>query len=131
LDVGNETTPSVDPSGQLLGIELINAGGGDAEFAVTVREDMTNGHGMCHGGMIFLLGDTAMDYAVNTGNPLSVAVHAEIDFVSPAHVGDRLHAVAHVRDSWGRARLIDATITNEATGQVVAHFRGRTREIGR
>lgn len=131
MAVENQTTPSVDPSGQLLGIELISAGDGSASFAVTVRDDMANGHGMCHGGIIFLLGDTVMDYATNTGNPLSVAVHAEIDYVSPAHTGDRLVAAGAVRDTWGRARLVDATITNETTGKVVAHFRGRTREIGR
>ena len=129
--VDNQSTPSVDPSGQLLGIELISAGDGSASFALTVRDDMVNGHGMCHGGIIFLLGDTVMDYATNTGKPLSVAVHAEIDYVSPAHIGDRLVATGHVRDSWGRTRLVDATILNETTAKTVAHFRGRTREIGR
>ncbi len=129
--VDNQSTPSVDPSGQLLGIELISAGDGSASFALTVRDDMVNGHGMCHGGIIFLLGDTVMDYATNTGNPLSVAVHAEIDYVSPAHIGDRLIAAGTVRDAWGRARLVDASVVNETTGKTVAHFRGRTREIGR
>lgn len=114
-----------------MGIELVHAGGGRARFEMTVREDMVNGHGMCHGGLIFLLGDTVMDYATNTGQPLSVAVHAEIDYLRPAHVGDRLIAEGGVQDEWGRSRLVDATVTNAATGMAIAHFRGRTREIGR
>ena len=98
---------------------------------MVVREDMVNGHGTCHGGLIFLLGDTVMDFATNTGQLLSVAVHAEIDYLSPAHIGDRLIAEGSVHDRWGRAQLVDATITSEETGKVIAHFRGRTREIGR
>ncbi|MFT7476687.1 MAG: acyl-CoA thioesterase [Verrucomicrobiales bacterium] len=121
----------MDPSAQLLGIELIHAGDGRARFEMTVREDMANGHGMCHGGIIFLLGDTVMDYATNVGNPLSVAVHAEVDFVSPAHVGDRLVAEGGVQDTWGRKRLVDVTVTNMTTGKDIAHFRGRTQEIRR
>ena len=131
LAVDNSPDPTPDPVGESLRIELIHAGDGRASFEMTVRDDMVNGHGTCHGGIIFLLGDTVMDYATNVGNPLSVAVHAEVDYVSPAHIGDRLNAEGGVNDSWGRTGLVDATITNITTGKIVAHFRGRTREIGR
>lgn len=127
----NPAQPHIDPAGSLLGIELIHAGDGAARFEMTVRDDMLNSHGMCHGGIIFLLGDTVMDYATNTGNPLSVAVHAEVDYLSPAHEGDPLIAEGRVHDTWGRSQLVDATITNELTGKTVAHFRGRTRQVTR
>ena len=126
-----QDTPTVDPVGRLLGIELTAAGDGEAALAMTVRPDMLNGHETCHGGIIFLLGDMAMDYAVNTGNPLSVGVHAETDFVRAAQAGDRLIASAQVKEKWGRTRLIDATVTNDDTGETVAIFRGRTRQIGK
>ena len=129
--VQNADDTETDPVGALLGIELVHAGDGAARFRLTVRDDMVNGHGMCHGGIIFLLGDTVMDYATNTGRPLSVAVHAEVDYLAPAHVGDVLVADGAVHDHWGRTRMGDATIRNETTGNTVAHFRGRTREIGR
>lgn len=125
------TSQAPDPIGELLHAELQHAGDGKAAVTLTVRREHCNSHDMCHGGVIFLLGDTVMDFATNTGNPLSVAIHAEIDYVSPAYVGDQLLATGAIQDRWGRARLVDATIENESTGKTVAHFRGRTREIGK
>ena len=35
-------------------------------LAMTVREDMVNGHKICHGGLIFTLADSAFAFACNT-----------------------------------------------------------------
>lgn len=116
-----------------MGIEVVEVGDGRAIVAMTVTADMANGHGVCHGGVIFLLADTAMDHASNSGagpDAIAFAAHAEIDYVRPAGAGDHLTAEAVVVDQWGRTQLLDATVTN-AVGEVVAHFRGRTRSVRR
>ncbi len=119
---------SRDPAIDSLDIELVAIEPGKAVAAMTVTDDMLNSHGVCHGGFIFLLADTTMDYASNSGGDgTAFAAHAEVDYLRPSVVGDRLVATGVVHDGWGRSQLIDATVVNSATGATVAHFRGRTR----
>ena len=46
---------------------------------------MLNGHGMCHGGIMFTLADTAFAHASNSHGPATVAAAASIDFLAPAN----------------------------------------------
>lgn len=124
----------IDSAAEAMGIDVVEVGNGKATVAMTVTADMANGHGVCHGGVIFMLADTAMDHASNSmagrpGEPaIAFAAHAEIDYVRPAHAGDQLRAEAVVVDRWGRTQLLDASVTN-GNGDLVAHFRGRTRSV--
>jgi acyl-CoA thioesterase len=119
-----------DPAIERLGIELLEAAPGRAVAAMTVTEDMLNSHGVCHGGLLFLLADTTMDYATNSGDEMAFAAHAEVDYLRPAMAGDRVIATGITRDRWGRTTLLDATIAHAETGVVIAQFRGRTRTTG-
>ena len=47
-----------DVASQSLGIELIDAGKGQATVRMTITREMVNGHGTAHGGYVFLLADT-------------------------------------------------------------------------
>ena len=125
-----------DPAIESLGIE-VNRDPSDPDSnevvsaTLFVRPDMANRHGVCHGGVLFLLADTVMDYSTNASvgeGTTSFAAHAEIDFVRAGIVGDTLTATGSVTDTWGRTNLLDATITNQ-DGAIVAHFRGRTRTV--
>ncbi|MGI9605047.1 MAG: hotdog fold thioesterase [Acidimicrobiales bacterium] len=122
----------IDPAIERLAIDVSRAQDDTAVASMTVGADMLNGHGVCHGGYLFLLADTTMDYATNaSGDGTSFAVHAEIDFLLPAHEGDHLVATGTIRHRWGRSALLDAEIVNETAGRTIAHFRGRTRRAGR
>ena len=44
--------------------------------SMTVRDDMVNGYGICHGGMIFSLADTTFACACNSWGPVTVAARA-------------------------------------------------------
>lgn len=117
-----------DPAIERLDIRVERATDEEAVARMTVTADMLNGHGVCHGGYLFLLADTTMDYATNSsGEGTAFAVHAEIDYLLPAHLGDELVATGTVRHRWGRSSLLDAEILNHTTGLTIAHFRGRTR----
>jgi acyl-CoA thioesterase len=48
-----------DTASKALGIELLDAGNGQATVRMTVTGDMVNGHAMTHGGYLFMLADTA------------------------------------------------------------------------
>ena len=48
-----------DHASNMLGINVDDIAPGFACCSMTVRQDMVNGHGMCHGGLIFTLADSA------------------------------------------------------------------------
>jgi acyl-CoA thioesterase len=94
-----------------------------------VRRDMCNGFAIMHGGMTFLLADTAMAFASNSDNEVALAASAEIDWLAPVREGDALTATAERRWSNGRTTVWDIVVHNQA-GEPVALFRGRTRKTG-
>ena len=55
-----------DRGAQAAGIELVESGRGDARTALTIRPEQANSHGSAHGGVIFLLADTAVALACNS-----------------------------------------------------------------
>ncbi|MEU6710192.1 hydroxyphenylacetyl-CoA thioesterase PaaI [Nonomuraea sp. NPDC046802] len=117
-----------DRASAALGIELLELGEGRAACRMTVTVHMINGHDLCHGGYVFLLADTAFACACNSHGPVTVAAGAEITFVSPAREGDVLVAEAAERTRYGRSGIYDVTV-RKPDGQVVAEFRGRSREL--
>jgi acyl-CoA thioesterase len=112
-----------------LGMRLDAVTPGCARLSLTVTEAMTNGHGICHGGFIFTLADSAMAFAVNPRGEPAVAQHAAITFVRPARIGEVLVAEAVERMHAGRSGMYDVRVST-AQGELVAEFRGHTRTIG-
>ena len=120
-----------DAASRKLGMELHSAVDGTARVTMRVTEDMVNGHGMCHGGFLFLLADSAFACACNSPGPVTVAAGADIVFVASGRQGDVLEAVATERTRFGRSGVYDVTIRRPQDDQVVAEFRGRSRTIQR
>jgi len=116
-----------DPAIEQLGIKLSEIGSDRVVATMTATDEMANSHGVCHGGVLFLLADTTMDYITNSGDGTHFAAHAEIDYLRPAFAGDELTATAIVRERWGRSTLVDCVITKAGSDGVIAQFRGRTR----
>ncbi len=115
-----------------IGIELLEVGVrdglGHARTAMTVSADPVNGPDICHGGYLFTLADSTFALACNASGSLTVAAGATIDFLTSAHLGDRLEAVAVETARFGRNGITDVTITR-ADGTAIAQFRGRSRTI--
>ena len=132
---GAEAMFAADIASRAVGIELIHAGAGTAQVRMSVRPDMANGHGIAHGGYVFLLADTAFACACNEPGSVTVAAGADITFLAPARVGDVLTAVAALRTRRGRSGVYDVTVTRVATSatapdaEVIAEFRGRSRTL--
>jgi acyl-CoA thioesterase len=117
-----------DAASQQLGMRVESVGPGRATVSMRVRDDMTNGHGMAHGGFVFALADSAFAFACNTYNVRVVAQACDIVFLQPAHRGDLLAATAAKRQVSGRTGIYDVSVTRG--DDVVAEFRGRSRTIG-
>jgi acyl-CoA thioesterase len=101
---------------------------GHAVLSMRVTQEMMNGYGICHGGKVFTLADSAFAFACNTYNQITVAASAEISFLRPAQLGDKLTATA--RETWrvGRNGIYDIAVTDQ-DGEQVAEFRGKSRTI--
>src|SRR5712691_12114431 len=91
-----------DRASQSLGITIAAVGPGHAELTMTVRQDMLNGHAICHGGFVFALADSAFAFACNSYNLTTVASGCSIDFLAPAREGDVLTAIGQERNVSGR-----------------------------
>ena len=127
-----------DYASQWLGIEVTHLGDGEATATMRVREEMLNGFGIAHGGMIFAFADTVFALACNPADEtetITVASGVDINFMSSALPGEQLTAVAHRNSTTGRSGIYDITITasddagTSGDGRLVAIFRGRSRTV--
>ncbi len=122
---------NADAASRGAGVRLLEVGANRARAALTVEDRHLNGHGIVHGGYLFLLADTAMAFASN-GEAPAVASGADIAFLTPVGRGAELVAEAVRRAMAGRSGLWDVTVravTGPDAGSVVAEFRGRTRQV--
>ena len=114
-----------DRASQALGMALEEVRPGYARLRMTVRVDMLNGHGACHGGLVFALADSAFAFACNSRGVLTVAAGCSIEFLAPAREGDELVAEARERSLEGRTGVYDVDV-RRTDGDLVAAFRGRS-----
>jgi acyl-CoA thioesterase len=117
-----------DDASQGLGMEILDVKAGQATLAMTVKPHMVNGHGIAHGGFIFLLADSTFAFACNSRNERAVAAQCNISFIKPGKLGDRLVATAKEISSTGRSGIYDVRVTVD--GVAIAELRGHSRAIG-
>lgn len=117
-----------DKAAQWIGMTLDHVAEGTAAMGLAVQGHHANGHGICHGGIIFALADTCFAYACNSRNQSTVAQHNMISFIAPAHVGDQLTATASELSLTGRSGVYDVRVVNQ-TGATIAEMRGMSRAI--
>lgn len=118
-----------DDFSQWLGIECISADHGTCTLRMTVRQDMTNGFDIAHGGITYSFADSAFAFASNSLGRKSVSIETSISHLKAVHVGDILTAVAkqvsvsHKIGSW----IVE--VTNQSS-ELVAHFKGMVYRKG-
>jgi len=114
-----------DRASRALGMEVLAVGPGTATLRMTVREDMLNGHDICHGGLVTTLADSAFAFACNAYDELTVASGFSVDLVAPGRLGDVLTARAVEISKAGRTGVYDIEVRNQRDERV-AVFRGRS-----
>ena len=117
-----------DRAAKALGIQIHAVGPGRATLSMAVREDMLNGHDICHGGLVTTLADTAFAYGCNAYNEVTVASGFNVDLVAPGRLGDVLTATCSEQSKAGRTGVYDIEVVNQR-GDRVALFRGRSYTI--
>ena len=117
-----------DDASQDLCMEILDVRAGQATLAMTVKPHMVNGHGIAHGGFIFLLADSTFAFACNSRNERTVAAQCNISFIKPGKLGDRLVATAKEISRTGRSGIYDVRVTVD--GIAIAELRGHSRTVG-
>jgi acyl-CoA thioesterase len=108
-----------------MGMQVLAVGPGSATLRMVVRDDMLNGHDICHGGVITTLADSAFAVACNAYNELTVAAGFDVNLVAAARRDDVLTASAVEVSKAGRTGVYDIAVHNQH-GNLVAAFRGRS-----
>jgi LAO/AO transport system ATPase/phenylacetic acid degradation protein PaaD len=104
------------------GIDLIDAGPGRAEVAMTVDAQHVNFNGTCHGGALFALADSAFGLASNSHGVVAAGIEAHISYHVAARKGDRL--VARATEASRTPRLATYRIDVMRDDERVASFTG-------
>jgi uncharacterized protein (TIGR00369 family) len=107
-------------STQLCG-QPVELSAGRARVAMETRGDMAADHrGLVHGGFTFGLADHAAMLAVN--EPTVVLASAQVKFLGPVVVGDRVEAEGTVTRTEGRKRWVSVTVRRDGTPVLEGEF---------
>lgn len=112
-----------DKFSQWLGIEVVAVREGFCELRMTVRDEMTNGFGTAHGGIVFAFADTALAFCTNASGEISVALDCTVSYPAAVKPGDVLTAVGVQETTSRKVGFAKVTVTNQ-DGVTVGHFRG-------
>ena len=121
---------SGDAFSQWLGIEVLEITEGFCKLKMTVRDEMTNGFNIAHGGIAYALSDSCLAFAANADGIQAVSIETSISHTKKVASGDTLIATTKEMNKSIKTALYYITITNQDNLEV-AHFKGtvyRTRK---
>jgi acyl-CoA thioesterase len=113
-----------------LGLEVVELRPGACTVRMSVRAEMVNGFGVCHGGIAFSLADSALAFASNTHGTVTVSIENSITYPAPVRVGDTLTATAVEEAASSRLAFYRVAVQNQ-DGTTVALFRGTVYRTAR
>ncbi|HEU4629667.1 MAG TPA: hotdog fold thioesterase [Gemmatimonadaceae bacterium] len=119
-----------DAFSRWLGLEVLSVRPDAVTVRMTVRQEMLNGFGVCHGGVTFALADSALAFAANTHGRVTLSVENGISYPAPVRAGDVLTAEAR-QESGGQRVVFFRVLVRRHDGDTVAIFRGTVYRTGR
>ena len=112
-----------DAFSQWLGIERLYENVGTCKIRMTIREEMTNGFGIAHGGITFSFADSAFAFASNSQGRKSVSIETSISHTIACKIGDVITAEAKEDSLSNKIGIYSVTVKNQED-KVVALFKG-------
>ena len=112
-----------DAFSKWLGIKVLEINEGNCTLKMTVRDEMTNGFNIAHGGITYSLADSALAFAANTYNIQSISIETSISHTKKVQSGDILKATTKEINKSKKTSIYYITITNQDNIEV-AHFKG-------
>ena len=112
-----------DAFSKWLGIEVVKVEKGFCELNLIVREEMTNGFKIAHGGITYSLADSALAFSSNSHGRKSVSVETSISHIKQCLVGDVITAKAIEKSISHKIAIYEIIITKQKE-ETVALFKG-------
>lgn len=112
-----------DEFSRWLKLEITEIGPARCVCRMVVRQEMVNGFGVAHGGIVFSIADSAFAFACNTQGRIAMSIENSITYPMPVHPGDQLTAVASEESASRRLGFYRVDVTNQRR-ETVALFRG-------
>jgi acyl-CoA thioesterase len=114
---------SGDAFSQWLGIEVLEIATGFCKLQLKVREEMTNGFDIAHGGIAYSLADSCLAFAANSDGIQAISIETSISHTKKVVSGDILTATSKEINKNSKTALYYITITNQDNLEIV-HFKG-------
>jgi acyl-CoA thioesterase len=121
---------SGDAFSQWLGIEVLEITAGFCKLKMTIRDEMTNGFNIAHGGIAYSLADSCLAFAANSDGIQSVSIETSISHTKKVKSGDVLTATSKEINKSSKTALYYITITNQDSEEI-AHFKGTVYRTGK
>ena len=121
---------SGDAFSQWLGIEVLEITEGFCKLKMTVRDEMTNGFNIAHGGIAYSLADSCLAFAANADGIQAVSIETSISHTKKVASGNVLFATGKEMNKSNKTALYYITITNQDNLEV-AHFKGTVYRTGK
>jgi len=121
---------SEDDFSQWLGIEVLEITEGFCKLKMTIRDEMTNGINIGHGGITYSLADSCMAFAANTYGIQAFSLETSISHTKKVVSGDVLTATSREINKSIKTALYYITITNQNNLEI-AHFKGTVYRTGK
>ena len=112
-----------DAFSQWLGIKVLEIKEGHCTLEMTVRDEMTNGFNIAHGGITYSLADSALAFAANSYGIQSMSIETSISHTKKVKSGDILKAITKEINKSKKTAIYYITITNQDNIEV-AYFKG-------
>ena len=106
-----------------LGIEILEITNSFCRLKLKVREEMTNGFKIAHGGITYSLADSCLAFAANADGLQAVSIETSISHTKKVVSGDILTATSKEINKSSKTALYYITITNQNNLEI-AHFKG-------
>ena len=119
-----------DAFSQWLGIKLIEVSEGYCQINMTIRDEMTNGFNIAHGGIAYSLADSALAFAANSDGIQSLSIETSISHTKKVQSGDVLTATTKEINKSNKTSIYYITITNQDNLEI-AHFKGTVYRTGK
>jgi acyl-CoA thioesterase len=106
-----------------MGLAIDKVDVGYCKLHYKVKDDMLNGFGIIHGGVLFAASDSAFAFACNTHGYITVALEVSISFTRSATSGEVLTVEAKEIHMGNKTGVYEIRTTNEK-GELLSLFKG-------
>ncbi|MBC7885000.1 MAG: hotdog fold thioesterase [Saprospiraceae bacterium] len=112
-----------DAFSKWMDIVILDISPGNCTLKAEIKPAMLNGFQICHGGVTYSIGDSALAFASNSHGIKAVSVETSISHTKTVYSGDTITAVATEKNLTRRFGIYEVVLHNQKK-EIVALFKG-------